>query len=67
MTVILKVKQKTKLSKGNNDFNNWTRGQICDIWANNLVELCPCTDNLPEAESKKLMVHFFGGGNFKKE
>lgn len=53
MTIILKVKQRAKLSKGNNDFNNWARGQIYDIWANNLVELCPCTENLPKAESKK--------------
>lgn len=23
------------------------------FWANNLVELCPCTEYLPKAESKK--------------
>jgi hypothetical protein len=33
--------------------SSWTTGHLCDILSNNLIALCPCLENLPEAKLNK--------------
>jgi hypothetical protein len=52
-TAVLKVKQTVELSKGNNDFINMrAKSHSYNSWEYNFVAFYPCTENLPEAESK---------------